>query len=56
VATNVCLDAIARDQRRSVLAAKSVENGAPPSTTTLRGSIEAVNACACTPSRTGTRR
>jgi RNA polymerase sigma-70 factor (ECF subfamily) len=32
VATNVCLDAIARDERRSVLAAKSVENGAPPST------------------------
>ena len=31
VATNVCLDAIARDERRSVLAAKSVENGAPPS-------------------------
>jgi RNA polymerase sigma-70 factor (ECF subfamily) len=29
VATNVCLDAIARDQRRSVLAAKSVESGAP---------------------------
>src|SRR4029434_3001181 len=32
VAPNVCLDAIARDERRSVLAAKSVENGAPPST------------------------
>jgi RNA polymerase sigma-70 factor (ECF subfamily) len=32
VATNVCLDAIARDQRRSVVAAASVENGAPPST------------------------
>lgn len=32
VATNVCLDAIARDERRSVLAAKSAENGAPPST------------------------
>jgi len=32
VATNVCLDAIARDERRSVLDAKSVENGAPPST------------------------
>ena len=32
VATNVCLDAIARDERRAVLAAKSVENGAPPST------------------------
>ena len=32
VATNVCLDAIARDERWSVLAAKSVENGAPPST------------------------
>ena len=31
VATNVCLDAIARDERRSVLAAKSVEDGAPPS-------------------------
>jgi RNA polymerase sigma-70 factor (ECF subfamily) len=34
VATNVCLDAIARDERRSVLAAKSAENdenGAPPS-------------------------
>jgi RNA polymerase sigma-70 factor (ECF subfamily) len=32
VATNVCLDAIARDERRSVLAAKSVANGASPST------------------------
>jgi len=32
VATNVCLDAIARDERRSVLAAKSVENDTPPST------------------------
>ena len=32
VATNVCLDAIARYERRSVLAAKSVENGPPPST------------------------
>ena len=32
VATNVCLDAIARDERRPVLAAKSVENGALPST------------------------
>jgi len=31
VATNVCLDAIARDERRSVLAAKSVQNGASPS-------------------------
>jgi RNA polymerase sigma-70 factor (ECF subfamily) len=31
VATNVCLDAIARDERRSVLAAKSVEDDAPPS-------------------------
>lgn len=32
VATNVCLDAIARDERRSILAAKSVDDGAPPST------------------------
>src|SRR4029453_1344714 len=32
VATIFCLDAIARDERLSVLAAKSVENGAPPST------------------------
>jgi RNA polymerase sigma-70 factor, ECF subfamily len=32
VATNVCLDAIARDERRSILAAKSAESGAPPST------------------------
>jgi DNA-directed RNA polymerase specialized sigma24 family protein len=31
VATNVCLGAIARDERRSVLAARSVEDGAPPS-------------------------
>src|SRR4029453_18343561 len=32
VATNVCLDAIARDERRAVLAAKSVEQGASLST------------------------
>jgi RNA polymerase sigma-70 factor, ECF subfamily len=32
VATNVCLDAIARDERRSALAAASMEDGDPPST------------------------
>jgi RNA polymerase sigma-70 factor (ECF subfamily) len=31
VATNVCLDAIARDERRTVLAANAVEDGARPS-------------------------
>lgn len=35
VATNVCLDAIARDERRSILPAKSVENDAP----TLTGEV-----------------
>ena len=32
VATNVCIDAIARDERRSILAAKSVDDAASPST------------------------
>jgi RNA polymerase sigma-70 factor (ECF subfamily) len=36
LATNVCLDAIARDERRSILAAKSVKNDAPPSTDEVR--------------------
>jgi RNA polymerase sigma-70 factor (ECF subfamily) len=31
VATNVCLDAIARDGRRALLAARSVDSAAPPS-------------------------